>query len=73
MQNEKRPAPADGEVPTPPPRVFIRPRRVECQGPLKAPSVGVDSSPAGARSRALAIGRAVDQVLRYVKRLAVTR
>ena len=73
MQNEKRPTPRDGEVPTSPPRAFIRRRRVQCQGPLNAPSVGVDSSPAGERSRALALGRAVDQVLRYVKRLAVTR
>jgi len=73
MQNEKRPAPADGEVSTSPPRVFIRRRRAECQRPFKAPSVGVDSSPAGERSRSLVLGRAVEQVLRYAKRLVVTR
>jgi hypothetical protein len=71
MQNEKSSAPGDGEVPTSTPRVFIRWRRVECQRPFNAPSVGVGSSPAGERPRALA--RAVDQVLRYAKRLAVTR
>jgi hypothetical protein len=73
MQNEKRPAPADGEVSTSPPRVFIRRRRAECQRPFKALSVGVDSSPAGERSRSLVLGRAVEQVLRYAKRLVVTR
>jgi len=73
MQNEKRPAPADGEVSTFPPRVFMRRRRAECQRPFKAPSVGVDSSPAGERSRSLVLGRAVEQVLRYAKRLVVTR
>jgi hypothetical protein len=73
MRNEKSSAPGDGEVPTSPPRVFIRRRRVQCQGPLNAPSVGVDSSPTGERSRAVALGRAVDQILRYAKRLAVTR
>jgi len=73
MQNEKRPAPADGEVSTSPPRVFIRRRRAECQRPFKAPSVGVDSSPAGERSRSLVLGRAVEQVLRYAKRLVVRR
>jgi hypothetical protein len=73
MQNQKSSAPGDGEVPTSPPRVFIRRRRVECQRPLNAPSVGVESSPTGDRSRALALSRAVEQVLRYAKRLAVKR
>jgi hypothetical protein len=73
MRNEKSSALGDGEVPTSPPRVFIRRRRVECQGPFSAPGVSVDSSAAGERSRAVALSRAVDQVLRYAKRLAVTR
>ena len=73
MQNEKSSTHAAGEAPTSPPRVFMRRRRAECQRPFKAPSVGVDSSPAGERSRSLVLGRAVEQVLRYAKRLVVTR
>jgi hypothetical protein len=73
MQTENEPTPVAVEAAASPRPVFMRPRRVQCQPSVNPTSAGVDPSPAGERSRSLALSRAVDRVLRYAKQLAATR